>query len=60
MQQDSFVVNDPTAFDHLPTFIILFKSPEDGGGIFLRNVGIHLKSPYGVTTQKTNIDIRRF
>jgi hypothetical protein len=32
-------------------------SPEDGGSIFLRNIGICLQNPHGVTTQKSNIEI---
>jgi hypothetical protein len=30
---------------------------EDGGSMFLRNVGIYLLSPHCVTTLKTNIGI---
>jgi hypothetical protein len=31
-------------------------SPEDGSNMYLRNVGIYLQSPHGITTQNNNID----
>jgi hypothetical protein len=41
-------------------FGVTYFNPEDGGSIFLRNVGYLPTRPRGVTTQDTNIDTLKY